>query len=141
LSREARALAPKAARVEPDAAEGAPFSASVALVGFSPERAATLRAALSARGLRVYALASPAPESPEGRPWGAVLLPGEGAALRVQALRAAAATRARPILVLDVTQASEAPTLIRAGASDWALASVDDVAVAQKVLRAVRRGR
>ena len=46
-----------------------------------------------------------------------------------------------PVIVLDLARAADAGSLIRAGASDCALATVDDVAACQKVLRALRRGR
>jgi hypothetical protein len=45
------------------------------------------------------------------------------------------------VVVIDIPSGGRSPALIRAGASDVALDRVDDVAVCQKVMRTLRRGR
>jgi hypothetical protein len=77
-------------------------------------------------------------------PWRAVLIAGDAAAderTRWVRSREDAEVRKLPTLVLDLAKAADAAAVIRSGASDAALASVDDAAVCQKVLRALRRGR
>jgi hypothetical protein len=100
--------------------------------------------AFSVQGMTGFAVqgTTPPPLSPDKRPWKAVVLVGDSdAAERTRQLRAHPSFVSLPILVLDVQRAADAPELIRSGASDCALTTVDDVAICQKVLRALRRGR
>ena len=69
-------------------------------------------------------------------------MPGDATALdRLKLARQDGIFAGLPVLVLDVKSAGATPEMIRAGASDVALASLDDTAICQKVLRALRRGR
>ena len=143
LSRDERALAPerKSVPVEGPAGDVGP-SPRVALWGFSTEREAALRTALAVQGITAHPLTEPGALSPDKRPWKAIVVcGGEEAAARVRQVRTMPDIASLPTLVADVPAAGDAPALIRAGASDCALASVDDVAFTQKVLRALRRGR
>ncbi len=143
LSRDERALAPapREATHESPASDVGP-SPRVALWGFSTERGAALRTALAAQGMTAFVVDALGPLSPDKRPWKAVLVGGgAGSDARIRQARAMPELRALPVVVADIPHASETPALIRAGASDCALASVDDTAVGQKLLRALRRGR
>ncbi len=84
-----------------------------------------------------------APAAPDGYPWRSVIVAGdEHAARRTAAVRGDKVGLAKlPVVVIDLPDAMGSPALIRAGASDVALRTADDVAVCQKVLRALRRGR
>lgn len=145
LSRDERALVPerKSEPFESPASNTGP-APRVALWGFADERASELRMALSVQGMTAFPVqtGSLPPISPDKRPWKAVVVAGEsGAVEKVRTLRADQVFGALPILALDVKNAADTPFLIRAGASDCALATIDDVAASQKVLRALRRGR
>ena len=71
-----------------------------------------------------------------------ILLPDRGwAAERVAALRKNTGSRPVPVLVVQVAQAAAIPELIRAGASDVALASTETGDICRKVWRMVRKGR
>jgi serine/threonine-protein kinase len=143
LSRDERALAPtpRAPTLEGPADDVGP-SPRVALWGFSAERSAALRTALAAQGMTAFVVESLGPLSPDKRPWKAVLVGGgEGSDARTRQVRAMPQLHTLPVVVADIPHASQTPSLIRAGASDCALASVDDTAVGQKLLRALRRGR
>ncbi|MFO0603111.1 MAG: serine/threonine-protein kinase [Polyangiales bacterium] len=144
LSRDDRAIdaSPRAIAPETSASETGP-SPRVALCGFGPERAAALRTAMAVHGMTAFPVAeAPPPMSPDKRPWKAVVVAGDaGAAEETRRIRAMPTLGTLPVIVLDLARAADAPALIRAGASDCALATVDDVAACQKVLRALRRGR
>jgi len=145
LSRDDRAIAPspRAASPETSANETGP-SPRVALCGFSAERAAELRTAMAVHGMTAFPVAGAALPlmSPDKRPWKAVIVAGDAAASeKTRQVRAMPSLGTLPVIVLDLARAADAGSLIRAGASDCALATVDDVAACQKVLRALRRGR
>lgn len=146
LSRDERALAPdRAAPAEGAANETGP-SPRVAMWGFSDDRAASLRNALAAHGVTTYPVRDIGltAMAPDRMPWRAVLIAGDAAAderARWVRSREDAAVKRLPTLVLDLPRAADAASVIRAGASDATLASLDDAAVCQKVLRALRRGR
>jgi hypothetical protein len=143
LDRDARALSPaREAPAEAPANVAGP-TPRVALWGFSADRADALRAALAPLGVVAFPITGTLPPAaPDRRPWQALCLPSDAhAARRTQSVRADALMTKVPMLVLDMADASEGPGLIRAGASDVALARLDDPSVCQKVLRAVRRGR
>ncbi|TAK26771.1 MAG: serine/threonine protein kinase [Myxococcaceae bacterium] len=146
LSRDDRALAPdRVAPVEGRANEAGP-SPRVAMWGFSAERGAALRNALAAHGVTTYPVRGEGltEMAPDRMPWRAVLIAGDAAAderTRWVRSRADAELSRLPTLVLDLPRAAEAAAMIRSGASDATLSSVDDAAVCQKVLRALRRGR
>jgi eukaryotic-like serine/threonine-protein kinase len=143
LSREERALssASREPSSEGPAGDTGP-SPRVALWGFADERATALRTALAVQGMTAFSVATMGPLSPDKRPWKAVVIAGGNAAdERTRTVRATPELTMLPVVVVDMPRATDAPILIRAGASDCALASVDDVAVCQKVLRALRRGR
>ncbi len=143
LTRDERALSsePREDTKEGPAGDTGP-SPRVALWGFSEERAATLRTVLAMQGMTAFLVETPGALSPDKRPWKAVLIAGgDGADERTKTVRATTPLASLPVVVIDVPRASDAPTLIRAGASDCALATVDDTAVCQKLLRALRRGR
>jgi hypothetical protein len=146
LSRDERALAPeRAPPAEGNAHERGP-SPRVATWGFSADRDAALRNALAAHGVTAYPVRDVGLTAlaPDRMPWRAVLIAGDAAAderTRWVRGRDDAEVRKLPALVLDLARAADAAAVIRAGASDAALATVDDAAVCQKVLRALRRGR
>jgi serine/threonine-protein kinase len=143
-AREERALTPERAEPVEPKANYAGHWPRVALWGFAPERATTLRAAMASQGMVGIALprAQLAPTTPEGDPWRAVVISGdEHAARRTAAVRADPVLAKIPVLVIDLPDASTSPTMIRAGASDVALRGVDDPGVCAKVQRALRRGR
>ena len=146
LSRDDRALAPeRPGALEGNANEVGP-SPRVAMWGFSSARAAALRNALAAHGVTTYPVRDdgPAAMAPDRMPWRAVLIAGDAAAderTRWVRTREDAAVRRLPTLVLDLARAADAAAVIRSGASDATLSALDDAAVCQKVLRALRRGR
>lgn len=71
----------------------------------------------------------------------AIVIRGDDkAAPRTQALRAAPDTAKVPVLI-GATTADRTPALIRAGASDVALATVGDDVLGQKLWRLIRRKR
>jgi serine/threonine-protein kinase len=145
LSRDERALSPEpeSPRIEGAAHEVGP-PPRVALWGFDEERARSLRTALAVVGTVAFEVMTPALPgvSPDKRPWKALLVPGDATALdRLKLARQDGIFGRLPVLVLDVKSAGATPEMIRAGASDVALVSLDDTAVCQKVLRALRRGR
>jgi eukaryotic-like serine/threonine-protein kinase len=146
LARGDRALAPeRAAPVEGAANQTGP-SPRVAMWGFSEARAVAVRTALAAHGVTAYPVrdAGLTATAPDRMPWRAVLIAGDAeseARTRWVRSREDDEVRRLPTLVLDLGRASDAAALIRCGASDAALASVDDAALCQKVLRALRRGR
>jgi serine/threonine protein kinase len=145
LSRDERALAaePKVPIVESPANDTGP-SPRIALWNFSEERATAIRTTLSVQGMMAFVLNTPTISalSPDKRPWKAIIVNGAADAVeRTRQVRATPEIGTLPVIVVDVLHASEAPLLVRAGASDCALATVDDVAVCQKILRALRRGR
>jgi serine/threonine-protein kinase len=145
LSRDDRAIAPEPRNASPETAanETGP-SPRVALYGFSAERAAELRTAMAVHGMTAFPVADAVlpPMSPDKRPWKAVIVAGDPtAAEKTRQVRAMPSLGTLPVLVLDLARAADAPSLIRAGASDCALTTIDDVAACQKVLRALRRGR
>ncbi|MFO0631051.1 MAG: serine/threonine-protein kinase [Polyangiales bacterium] len=142
-AREERALTPERAPAPESKANFDGQWPRVALWGFAGERVSTLRAQLATQGV-VAAVAGNAlaPTAPDGHAWRAVILNGdEHAARRTAALRTDPGLGKVPVVVIDLPDASSSPALIRAGASDVALRAADDVAVGQKVLRALRRGR
>jgi hypothetical protein len=142
-AREERALTPERAQAPESKANFDGQWPRVALWGFAAERVSTLRGLLASQGvLGALAGSSLAPTAPDGHPWRAVILAGdEQAARRTAALRSDPALGKVPVVVIDLPDAGGSPALIRAGASDVALRAADDVAVGQKVLRALRRGR
>ncbi len=143
LSRDERALSPTARDAPPEgSARDAGPAPRVALVGFDDARSSTLRAALGTQGITAFPVGALGALSPDKRPWRAVLIAGgEGSDARTREVRSRAEFATLPVVVADVPRASDTPALIRAGASDCALATVDEVALCQKVLRALRRGR
>jgi hypothetical protein len=114
------------------------------LRGFSRERASVVVASLAVNGIAgadVDAMAAPPPASDEVV---VVILSGAGtkpAAESVRELRQQPSGEKLPILVIDVGDANEIADLIRAGASDVALAVLGDDAVAAKAWRLIRRKR
>ena len=119
-----------------------PEGPRVVLWGLGDARAAALRDALAVNGVHAspWRAATPPVEPVDGKPPQAVLVPGDAyAAERVRALRARPG--GPPVLVIDLPDAAATPGLIRAGASDVALAAVADDAICAKVWRAIRRGR
>lgn len=114
----------------------------VLLAGFSPEESHQLAGALSVQGI-------------DARPWTreevpakvdanvvrAVVLAGPKAAAQLAAARANKETARLPILVADIRTATDTPALVRAGASDVALASIGDDVLGAKLWRLIRRGR
>jgi len=143
LGREDRALTPEREVPTEAAANLASPTPRVALWNFPPDRAQSLRAALAPHGVVAYPVTGTLPPTaPDRRPWQALCVAwDEQAVRRTQSVRADPMVQKLPIVVLDLPDASQGPGLIRAGASDVALQRLDDVAVCQKVLRALRRGR
>ena len=148
LPRSERALSPAKVYV-PTAPSLATTSESgplprVVLWGFDEEGASNLQAALAVNhleGVRWPAGQIP-PERIEDQPVRVVLLPDRGwAAERVTSIRKSTSSRPVPILVIQVAQAATIPELIRAGASDVALASTETGDICRKVWRMVRKGR
>lgn len=145
LSRDDRALAP-APRSPPQEslANETGLSPRVALYGFSEDRATELRTAMAIHGMVAFPVRGDALPSlsPDKRPWKAIVIAGDSTAVeKTRQVRAMPTIGTLPLVVLDLARATDAPALIRAGASDCALRSIDDVAMCQKVLRALRRGR
>jgi serine/threonine-protein kinase len=123
-------------------ASAAPASPpAVLLWGFPAARAEALRTALSVNGLKAEGLAEiSAP--PLQRARALLLRGGPEARASTAALRAEAP--GLPILVLDLDRqahAEDIAALIRAGASDTALATLTEDQICRKVWRLVRRGR
>ncbi len=144
MGRDDRALSPEKSALVEGAANTTGPSPRVALWGFGVERAKALRAGLAAQGVSAFPVTQTAlpPVAPDRMPWKALLIPGdEHAARRTAAVRSDEEVAKLPVLVLDLAEATRSAEMIRAGASDVALAKLDDAAVFQKVLRAVRRGR
>lgn len=140
-SRAERALTPPVPPGPGPEASAGP-TPRVILWGFDEEGAGTLQAALSVHHLD--ALRWPPGQLPpaevEEQAVRAVLLPDRGrAAERVAALRNSG--QKVPVLVVQVAQAATIPELIRAGASDVALASTESADICRKVWRMVRKGR
>ncbi len=143
LSRDDRALTP-AREPSPEAAANlASPTPRVALWNFPPDRAHSLRAALAPHGVVAFPVQGTLPPvAPDRRPWQALCVAwDEHAIRRTEAVRADPMVQRLPVVVLDLPDAGQGPSLIRAGASDVALRRLDDPAVCQKVLRALRRGR
>ncbi|MEZ4409927.1 MAG: serine/threonine-protein kinase [Polyangiales bacterium] len=144
LSREERAISSERTPKVEGPADQASTAPRVALWGFSPERAQTLRMALGAHGVVAFAVppeAMPA-WAPDRSAWRAVVVSGgDKPAARVRGVRGDALLAKVPVLALDLPRAEDAAEIIRAGASDACLARIDDAAACQKVLRALRRGR
>ena len=146
LSRDERALAPDRAAPTEGAANQTGPCPRVAMWGFADERAGALRNALAAHGVTTYPVRDIGltAMAPDRMPWRAVLIAGDALAderTRWVRTREDAEVKRLPTLVLDLARAADAAAVIRSGASDATLAAVDDVAVCQKVLRALRRGR
>ncbi|HEY8087128.1 MAG TPA: serine/threonine-protein kinase, partial [Polyangiaceae bacterium] len=119
--------------------------ASVAYAwGIPAERLEGLQAALSVQqlSLRRWAeLGPPPPTTPEGTVVKAVVVLGDaGITERLRALRARPEGGAIPVLAVDARPESTA-LLVKAGASDVALAMVGDDVLCAKLVRLVRRGR
>lgn len=143
-ARGERALTPERQILLESKADFAGQHPRVALWGFAPERATGLRAALAPQGVVAIPMPPRSLENaaPDGHRWRAILVAGDlDAVFRTTSVRGHATLSKLPVLVLDLPDASASPSLIRAGASDVALSSADDVAVGQKLLRALRRGR
>ena len=116
----------------------------IVLWGFDEEGANTLQAALAVNHLE--AVRWPPGELPpthlEAQAVRAILLPDRGhAAERVSGLRQSPSGQKVPVLVVQVAQSATIPELIRAGASDVALASTETGDICRKVWRMVRKGR
>jgi serine/threonine-protein kinase len=116
------------------------------LRGFPSERASRLVATLAVNGLVGICgetLAALGPPKEQGEPQ-VVVLPG-GAGDRapevVRELRQLPGCASLPVLVIEVPGAVELAELIRAGASDAALAMLGDDVLAGKIWRLVRRKR
>ncbi|MBL8602956.1 MAG: serine/threonine protein kinase [Myxococcales bacterium] len=144
LGRDERALTPARDAVYEGPANVAGPAARVALWGFQPPRAQALRSALATQGVIAYPIQQMAipPASPDRQPWKALVVPDdEHAVRRTQNIKKDPDFAKIPVLVIDLRESGRGAELIRAGASDVALDKLDDPAVCQKVLRAVRRGR
>jgi serine/threonine-protein kinase len=148
LPRADRALTPAKQHVAtaPDlgTAVAAGQAPRIILWGFDEEGASTLQAALAVNHLD--AVRWPPVELPpatiEAQPVRAILLPDRGhSAERVAGLRRSASGQRVPVLVVQVAQSATIPELIRAGASDVALASTETGDICRKVWRMVRKGR
>ena len=148
LPRADRALSPakhhEATAPNLGAAVAAGQAPRVVLWGFDEEGAGTLQAALAVNHLE--AVRWPPGEVPptqiEAQAVRAILLPDRGhAAERVSGLRQSASGQKVPVLVVQVAQSATIPELIRAGASDVALASTETGDICRKVWRMVRKGR
>jgi hypothetical protein len=126
---------PKAEPPPRGASDPPAAQASIGLLGFAPERARRLGDGLSAQGLAAREWREDA--SP---PDVIVLSYDKRTEGTLRMLRAGVA-RTVPILVVHVPSTLETPGLVRAGASDVALASVSDDVVSAKALRLVRRRR
>jgi serine/threonine protein kinase len=124
----------------------------VLVVAKSAERADALRTALAVHGLAVD-LAEPQ-DAPFDVPfdvmlarlangaWPAIVIDGGlDAAPLLASVRANARTAETPVLVMGLASAEETAALIRAGASDVALAEVGDEVLSKRILRLVRRKR
>jgi serine/threonine-protein kinase len=115
----------------------------VVLWGVEDRRASALRDALAVNGIESAPWRfTAAPPEAAGHGAQAILIPGDGyAPERIRALRAQGGGQGLPVLVIDVPDAAVTPALIRAGASDVALAAVTDDVICGKVRRLIRRGR
>jgi len=140
LSRRERALpavpTPYAERVVAHKEAERAGDALVYVWGFASERADALVAALVSNGMRARVWRKPVPPADDATK--AIVVPAAGAAARVAEIHAVAKI---PVLVADVATAGETAPLVRAGASDVALAAIGDDALCAKVARMVRRGR
>ncbi|HEY4187257.1 MAG TPA: serine/threonine-protein kinase [Polyangia bacterium] len=149
-SREERALPlPDPRRVESDPTLMAPAPTGerprIWLGGFSPAREVDLAATLAVNGIDAQSVAALPPPAGDGEIAPEILLVS-GASENVMAdVRAAFSASlgggAFATLVVDVTQASAIPALIRGGASDVVLAILGDETVATKTWRLIRRKR
>lgn len=138
LSRRERGLpavpTPLAERREKLTTPGATASHGLAhLWGFDEARAESLVVALGMNGVTARTWRG------DGPPVGAkaVVLAFDGAIEKLAAL----APSKLPAVVADVASAADTPSLVRAGASDVALATIGDDALCAKVVRVIRRGR
>jgi hypothetical protein len=114
------------------------------LRGFATERAGQLVASLAVNGIVGMAgetLASLGPPERRETPAAVVLPGGAHAPDTLRELRQIPEGATLPVLVVDVPGAGELAELIRAGASDVALAMLGDDAVVAKLWRLIRRKR
>ncbi len=146
--RAQRALAiltvPHATPELPPAVDAAPaVRPRVVLWRLESLRAEMLANALAVNGLdavieNVPSIAAPTPTAPIAA---VVLSAGDDALAFTIAARADVTMAAIPILVVDVVNAAELAALVRAGASDVALASVAEGLLCRQLWRLIRRGR
>jgi eukaryotic-like serine/threonine-protein kinase len=114
------------------------------LRGFSPERAAVLTTFLAVNGMEGLFADTFAALPKARRELGAAVVAGaqpSRAPELVRELRETQECASLPVLVVDVPDASEMAPLIRAGASDVALAVLGDDVVVSRIWRLIRRKR
>jgi hypothetical protein len=117
---------------------------NVVIWGISGERLEDLRAALAMHKVRAVGWGGKKiPPAHLGRQdIQAILLPGDPLAVaRIQSLRSEGPHSKTPVLVVDVEDPTSVVSLIRAGASDMALADTDREQLCHQTLRLIRRKR
>lgn len=131
-SRDSRALQPI-----PTVVDEAVVAGRVFLWALPGERGEMLRDVLAVAGVPADLGASL-----DGADGARVVLIGLADAVeKIGTLRAHPALGKVPVLVIDLEGSDQVAPLIKAGASDAALASLADAQIAQKVVRLLRRGR
>lgn len=117
---------------------------NVMIWGISGERLEDLRASLATHKVRAVGWGGRKipPAHLGNQDIQAILLAGdEHAAARLSSLRAQGPHRKTPVLVVDVTDPTDIVSLIRAGASDMAMAQTDREQLCHQTLRLIRRRR
>lgn len=144
LSRSDRAITGVTRAAEASLEGATSTSSETVLVWADAARASELRTALAVHGLRAELHASegaPAESSAASAKALVVASSQAGSAeSKIASTRGGAFARV-PVLVVDAASAAETAALVRAGASDVALASATDDEIVKKVRRLVRRGR
>jgi hypothetical protein len=135
---------PFAAGLPEPAARPAGPAPLVWLRGFTPERAGVLTTFLAVNGMEGRCGDTLAGLPKPRRDLSAVVVagaPSSRAPELVRELRQTQECATLPVLVVDVPEASEMASLIRAGASDVALAVLGDDVVVSRIWRLIRRKR
>lgn len=143
LSRSDRAITGVTRAAEASHEGATATSSETVLVWADAARASELRTALAVHGLRAEIHASEgAPAESSAVSAKALVVASTHAASAESKIATRGGAFARvPVLVVDAASAAETAALVRAGASDVALASATDDEIVKKVRRLVRRGR
>lgn len=131
-SRDSRALQPMPTLVEDVVVAGRAF-----LWALPGDRGELLRDVLAVAGVPAD-LGSSLRDAGDAK---VIVLSREDAELKLDAIRQHPTLGKVPVLVIDLERSEQVAGLIKAGASDAALASLADAQIAQKAVRLLRRGR